>query len=646
MRVFVLTNLTAAAFGICSIASAQSANAAGGAGSSSVSAGSSEGVPAVNDYVACVFTPNQLEAFRLKPPMKILDVDGAAKIIANAMAAVDTLVKNKKLELSVATTLKANLQSMGLVGTDAVEAQTLIGTTLSKSLVNASTTEKQAAASAVKGATNAALEISFNPPMDVACSLSPLTYRETNQIFGLAIARNYVAYQIVARNLNADKEFQLHNVELAVDTDPCGSKEQFDAGRDRLLVRAVAIRNQSTDPRNFTVRVLEGITTIAGAAVGFASADFAKGVAVFSALIPAGKGVFPDYTVDQLNRISDLTFSSSGQTRTVIPKNGVAMFVTFMPTKPLEQSWWIEQATQVPGGGPGTQACTKAQNAHLTDVHPTNHKPWGDGNPKPVPYKNWTPDALLEFRRHSFVIVAGVHTTGDDALVPVIDTLDCQNGATVLDLGSDVARGAAPATVACTLKGKNLEQVLSLQLQNAKEAADSVGAVGPVTVKQGDSTSATAVFKGDDLRALNGTTYNVLWTNSQKLPKATEQVVRIQPYPIVTSIDKAQLQLPVTTAGALTVKGLHLKMVDSAKVLKPVTEVDLTNGKTVIKLMVESLNASNTDTQLSLPYTATTFTGKPEGAYTVNVLIDGKTITGASDATFTLVGPKPGETAH
>ncbi|HEV2646636.1 MAG TPA: hypothetical protein VGU46_09755 [Acidobacteriaceae bacterium] len=637
MRVIFVANVAAMAFCVCSIVGAQQSEhmgeSTGKRGASVDTPGSS---PAVNDYVACVFTPDQLAAFRLKPPMKILDADRAAATIKAATAAVGASVKNRTLGSAVATTLKTNLQLLNLVGMDAKEAQASIGTTLSESLVNASATEKQATASAVKEATNEALEMSFSPPADVACSISPLTYHETNQIFGAAISKNYVAYQVVARNLNADKEFQLHNVELAVDTDPCGTKEQFDAGRDRLLVRAMAIRNQSTDPRNFTIRIMEGVASVAGAAVGFGSGDYANGLAVFSALIPAGKAIFPDYTVDQLNRISDLTFSSSGQSRTVVPKNGVAMFVTFMPTKPLEQSWWIEQATQVPGGGPGTQACTNAKN-----IHPKNHKPWSDGNPKPVAYKDWGPDALLEFRRHSFVIVAGVHTTEDDALVPVIDTLDCQNGAKVLDLGSNMAKSAAPASLPCKLKGKNLEQVVSLELQNAKEAADSVGAIGPVTVTPGDSTTATAVFNGDDLRALNGTTYNVLWTNSQKLSKATEQVVKVQPYPILSSIEKDQLQLPVMTAGTLTVKGIHLKMADPEKVLKPVSEVDLTSpdGKTVIALKVDPNNSSNTDTQLSLPYTATTFTGKPAVAYKVTVLVDGKTIPGASDASLTLVAP-------
>ncbi|WP_353071478.1 hypothetical protein [Tunturiibacter gelidiferens] len=567
--------------------------------------------------------------------MKILDSDSAEKTTAAATTTVDALMKNKTLGEDAGNTLKANLRSNSLVGLDAKEAQTSIATTLSDSLAKVPAAAKQATATAVKTVTNDALAASFSAPTDVACSISPLTYQETNQTFGLAIAKNYVAYQVVARNLNGDKEFQLHNVELAVDTDPCGTKEQFDAGRDKLLVRAMAIRNQSTDPRNFTIRVLEGITTIAGAAVGFGSADFARGLAVFSALIPAGKAIFPDYTVDQLNRISDLTFSSSGQTRTVVPKNGVAMFVTFIPSKPLEQSWWVEQATQVPGGGPTTQACTTAQGAH-----PTNKKPWGPGNPKPVAYKEWGPDALLEFRRHSFVVVAGVHTTGDDALVPAIDSLDCQNGAKVLDLGGDAAKSAAPASVTCNLKGKNLEQVVSLELQNARDATDTVGATAPVTVKQGDSTSATAVFKGDDLRALNGTTYNVKWIDSQKLSKATEQIIKVQPYPVITSIDKNQLQLPVTAAGALTIKGTHLKMMDEGQ--KPVSEVDLTSAdaKTVIALKVDSTNDSNTEVSLSLPYTATTFTGKAAGAYTVSVLIDGKAVKGASDATFTLL-PAP-----
>ena len=582
--------------------------------------------PSVNDYVACVFTPDQLATFRVMPATKVLNAKLAEKTIDAAMFAVDALINNGTLKQDVGSKLKADLQATDLIGMDAKEVQTAIGATLNKSLATAPVGAQEAASSAVKTATGEVSAVSFSAPSDVACSISPLTYKETNQIFGLSIAKNYVAFQVVARNLNADKEFQLHSVELAVDTDPCGTKEQFDAGRDRLLVRAMAIRNQSTDPRNFAVRVMEGISTIAGTAVGFTPVDYARGLAVFSSLIPAGKAIFPDYTVDQLNRISDLTFASSGQTRTVVPKNGVAMFVTFIPSQPLEQSWWVGGATQTPGGGPASQACTLARGAH-----PTNKKPWVPGNPKPIAYKNWKSDALLEFRRHSFVIVAGVHTTGDDALLPVIDAVDCQNGAKVLDLGRDKPKSEAPSTVTCTLKGKNLEKVVTLELQNAKSAADSLVADAPVTVKQGNPSSATALFQGDDLRALNGTTYNVLWINNQKLPTASEQTISVQPYPLVTSADK-QLQTPVKSAGVLSLKGIHLTM--AGEVNLTCDKTDAGCDKAVVSFKVDPTKA--TSTELNLPYTPSTFKDKPAGKYAVTVLVDGKVVTGASDAIIEL----------
>jgi hypothetical protein len=183
-----------------------------------------------------------------------------------------------------------------------------------------SAANKTVAADALIGAAIDSLNKSFEAPPDVACSMSLMTYDETNDIFGLRIAKDYVAVQVIVRNLNQADEYLLHDVQMAVDTDPCGSFAQFDGGRDRQLVRAVALRNQFTDPRNRWVRIVEGVGVVASSAVGFASHDYSLGLGVYNSLAPAGKAIFPDYTIDQLNRLSDLAFTSSGQTRTVVGK--------------------------------------------------------------------------------------------------------------------------------------------------------------------------------------------------------------------------------------------------------------------------------------------------------------------------------------
>jgi len=65
--------------------------------------------------------------------------------------------------------------------------------------------------------------------------------------------------------------------------------------------------------------------------VGAGFMALANGNSVLTALIPALKRWFPDYTVDQLNRLNDLGFSASSNYKIIVPKGGAIPFVTFIP---------------------------------------------------------------------------------------------------------------------------------------------------------------------------------------------------------------------------------------------------------------------------------------------------------------------------
>ena len=592
-----------------------------------------------NDYIPCLLEPAQLARLHGQAPPKYLNKAGAQDVMQAVSVVLTGLVTKKTISDDTSQKLSAALTANSLMGSDVTQAgdkvRSTVGTVLDqqqKSDTMLSTgSNKTDAADAIIQAAIDALNKNFQAPPDVACSMSLLTYKETNDIFGIRIAKDYVAVQVVVRNLNEQDEYLLHDVQLAVDTDPCGSFNQFNSGRDRLLVRAVALRNQFTDPRNFTVRIVEGVGVVASAAVGFASHDYALGLAVYNSLAPAGKAIFPDYTVDQLNRISDLSFTSSGQTRTVVNKDGSVMFVTFFPSKPLEQAWWINGAGAVPAKpsdvcdaetGAATRERFKSQSKDDAAIYA----------PKAVPYKDWKPNSLLEFRRHTFVAVAGVHIAQEDDLKPVIDDLTCPETNGFLDLNKTLApttgtsgdASAAPATgttpapaptsFVCNLKGKNLGTVTRLRLRNERESADTIVADGDVKPAGGDPTQGTVTFSVSDIKKLTGTTYIVQWMDKTNVPNTTELVKKVPPVlSKVVSPTGPLVMATVVDDGRIVLVGANLEIVTevqlSSSAVQPTWKILANDGKT-----------------LTISYKNTDFTHVTAGAYSLVLLMDGKSL--------------------
>ncbi|HEY1986855.1 MAG TPA: hypothetical protein VGG85_15670 [Terracidiphilus sp.] len=633
-----------------------------------------------SDYIPCLLDTAKLSQLRGQQPPKYLTKSGAEDEQQAIAAAIDSLVASKVIESpDVAAGIKTKLTANELIGSDASQSVDKVreatDAIMSQQGSNLSDSQKKIAADAIVGAAIEATNKNFEAPPDVACSMSLLTYQETNDIFGLRVAKDYVAVQVIVRNLNQQDEYLLHDVLLAVDTDPCGSFSQFDGGRDRLLVRAVALRNQFTDPRNVAVRILEGVGTVASTAVGFASRDYSLGLGVFNGLSPAAKAIFPDYTVDQLNRLSDLAFTSSGQTRTVVSKDGVVMFVTFFPEKPLEQAWWINDAgaaldSSDQASAASSPACVREQKALAAHFNnpPTDNKAdsqatGGAGNarsaretnpffrPKAIAYRKWDPNALLEFRRHTFVAVAGVHIAQEDDLKPVLDDLTCPETNGVLNLdpnGADAGKsGQAPAasadpsgsskpaptptattssTFVCKAKGKNLDKVTKLRFRDARDSLDIKVADGGMTIA-GDSTQGTVTFNLKDLTALTGDTYNVVWMdNKSTLENNTGQVVKLavaSPSPVLAK-DNFLLTLATLKDGTLTLAGTNLDKVTGVEMFSA--------GSSFATLTTSKPGAA----MLTVQYTKAVLSKLAPGSYTLVPVVNGKASATTSNCVLTL----------
>lgn len=96
------------------------------------------------------------------------------------------------------------------------------------------------------------------------------------------------------------------------------------------LLRGVAEKGQGQDKRNFILRFLRGTGTVAAGLIGVASfgPSYAESVAVFNGpLLSAYMDVFPDYTINQMNRLND----SAWRSNTLIPKQQARVLVAFIP---------------------------------------------------------------------------------------------------------------------------------------------------------------------------------------------------------------------------------------------------------------------------------------------------------------------------
>ena len=59
------------------------------------------------------------------------------------------------------------------------------------------------------------------------------------------MADQYIAVQIVVRNLNPNLEFLVHDAELAVDTDLNGRHGSFFSGIDKMTVRGFSLASRN-----------------------------------------------------------------------------------------------------------------------------------------------------------------------------------------------------------------------------------------------------------------------------------------------------------------------------------------------------------------------------------------------------------------
>jgi hypothetical protein len=168
------------------------------------------------------------------------------------------------------------------------------------------------------------------------------------RIFGKEVAKNYAVIELIISNRDANAALVVHSIFLDTSkwllsgpVSHCTS--QLSDGMDKTqqvsnpchvasiesrLVRGEMLDAQQWTARNWTIR---GLTAVGAVGAGFAfpfSGDVAKGISSFNGVVvPGASTLWPDGTVNQINRISDFGF----QTNKVIAKQSSDIVVAFFP---------------------------------------------------------------------------------------------------------------------------------------------------------------------------------------------------------------------------------------------------------------------------------------------------------------------------
>lgn len=186
-------------------------------------------------------------------------------------------------------------------------------------------------------------------------------------VFGSRISKRYIALQVTVENLSDKFQYLIHDISLDLDQvfppddetqdsaiqsvkeqpsrnglrapllRPADARNRYQgrykyrlSSLEHSLLRGVAEKGQGQDKRNLALRVLRGFGTIAAGFMGVTplGKSYAPTLAMFNGpALTAYTDTFPDYTINQLNRLNDSAYRSN----TLVPKQSAKILVVFIP---------------------------------------------------------------------------------------------------------------------------------------------------------------------------------------------------------------------------------------------------------------------------------------------------------------------------
>jgi hypothetical protein len=194
---------------------------------------------------------------------------------------------------------------------------------------------------------------------DVSIEAVLLPYQICKRIFGKDIAKNYTAIELTISNRSRDAGLVVQSVyidydewllsgsaraleaagfsNLAAPTAKTKAGEKWQAGTlpgqvasvEYRVARGELLDAQMWTARNWIIRSLQAAGSIAsGYQFAFNERGIARGIASFNGqVVPAAQLLWPDGTINQLNRISDFGF----QTNRLVPQQSADVLVAFFP---------------------------------------------------------------------------------------------------------------------------------------------------------------------------------------------------------------------------------------------------------------------------------------------------------------------------
>lgn len=213
---------------------------------------------------------------------------------------------------------------------------------------------------------------------------SLLDPKVVSDIFGKRIAQRFVVLQVTIANKNDDYQYLIHDLTLDLQAimppPPKGGKTYEASSADLSLLRGVAEKGQSMDGRNLTLRILRGAGSVAAGLIGVTTfgSSYAPAVAVFNGpAIAAVAEIFPDYTIGQMNRLSDSAYS----TNAIVPKQQSKVVAIFLPQaiflngEQRKEFWndpttlWAEECHKSPTSETAPSASGMATNSGSAAPH-------------------------------------------------------------------------------------------------------------------------------------------------------------------------------------------------------------------------------------------------------------------------------------
>ena len=437
----------------------------------------------------------------------------------------------------------------------------------------------------------------FQRPNDVGCAMSILSWNSVRYAFGQTLAGEYIAIQLVVRNINSQQEFLVHDAEFSVDSDLLGAHGRYFSGLDKLTVRQFMLSSRDYGRRNFLVNMSQGIGTILSATTPVYGGGLANASSVYSAgFLNALTGVWKDHNTEQLNMLNDVGFSASKTDRTVVPKSGTAMFIIFVPVKQFQTGWWTQDCANVivtSKESPRAPPVGVCSNEEAVTASPKCIEPQ-DEYKKLAKYPSARTGIDLESARaicQQYYAGGGAGATSnttasDTAATPPTNSLVSQGPTTIhyikspmsvpyrkwsdsanaifRELSFAIVAGthlqeeqdttpsitkidcavdgqgnvdfskASNGVITCDVAGQNLDKAAKLKLRNSQDQSDTKTADGSMTTS-GDPKTAKASFSLDQIGVLNQKAYKVFTVTKDGAENDGKQILHFSLEPTLSA---------------------------------------------------------------------------------------------------------------